>query len=434
MLKTLVKKISWSDIKKSVKNLNQPFYESIESVSPSNDLALLKVQYPYGFKISDHKGFYLPDGYQNFLEGSGFDKSAPLSFVLENQVQYYLDTPHNHMPWRIHFPGDYYPTTVNVELENQTRFYPRSIFSVTAGIRDVTLLSLHGNTRDFYNLRHKYSIPASISPSNPLDHFEIFKRIINHEKIAWYSTVLVFSKEWQKKIYYDKKWWPLKKYLLENSLRINSFSRSVQYLDQAIYDITRSMDYKFRPHVHEIIRQLLFIAVGQLPGFRPATNNQGFPTKEVSEALKSSTRELLTLPVIMQASMMKPENRKQFIYNSISYNTSTKYDLKSTPNQYLSEIMLHLKEYLQHFQEHLITKGTVYDNLYHQLNVIPCSTRGSNKHNIKKCIEMYEIDKSFWHCRDTLRLNSRYGAPINAQFCKGFIGLKWKEQTIKNNE
>lgn len=422
-------KTCWSEIKHKIKELNPLFYENLAAVNPSDDLRLLIVKYPYGFKMSDEKAFYMPKGYEDHLEGNGFDKKAPLTFVLENQIEYYFDTSHNHVPWRIHSPGDFFPATVHVELEGGLRFHPRSIFTVTSGIRDITLLSLHSTTNDFYNLRRKYEIPVELSPANPLNHFGICKRIIEKEGIEWDSTVLLFAKEWRTEIDNNPSWQPFRTYMFENSLMTYRVHRSMIFLDHAIHDITRSLDFKFRPFAHEIIKQTIMISTGSAPGFRPATNNTGFPVDALSSALKSASRELLSYPIFMQASMMIKETRQEYIYNSITYNTMTQYEQKLNLNTYLNEIMMHLKDYLMHFREHLLTRGTVYADLYKVLEIIPCSTRGSSIHNIKKCAEMYEIDPSFWYPRDTLKLQARYGAPINAQFCKGFLGFRWTKDT-----
>ena len=420
-------KTCWSEIKGKVKELNPAFFEALDAVNPSDDLRLLVVKYPYGYIMSDEKAFYLPKGYEDALEGGGHDKDAPLVFVLEKQVQQYFDTSHTHVPWLVYTPGGFFPSTLQVELENDVRVYPISIMKVSSGIRDVTLLSLHGNTNDFYQLRRKYHLPVGLSPENPLNHFDIFKHIVEKEDIEWHSTVLIFSKEWRHETYTNPKWWTFHKFLLEHAIKVKSIHSGIIFLDQAIYDITRSMDFKFRPYVHEVIKQVILISIGQMLGFRPATNNEGLPLDAISEVLKNSSRELLSYPIIMQASMMTKANRHEFIYNSITYNTLMRHEQKLNPNTYINEIMVHLKDYLLHFIDHLVTRGTAYADLQKYLEIIPCSTRGSGVHNIKKCIDMYNVDPAFWYSRDVLNYNARYGAPINAQFCKGFLGFRWKE-------
>lgn len=417
----------WSEIKDTVKKLNPAFYEALDSVSPGDDLRLLIVKYPYGYIMSDENAFYLPKEYENYMDGNGFDKDAPLVFVLDKQVQLYFDTAHTHVPWPVYAPGSFFPATLPIELIGM-RIYPKSIMRVSSGMRDVTLLSLHGNTNDFYQLRRKYQLPVHLSPENPLNHFEIFKHIVNEENINWSSTVLVFSSDWFFQTYSNPKWWPFYKFRLEHALKVKSAHSSIMYLDQAIYDITRSMEFKFRPFVHEMIKQILLIATGQHPGFRPARDNEGFPLDAISDVLKRSSRELLSYPIFMQGSMMTPEDRHQFIYNSITYNTATHYQQKLNPNIYLNEIMNHLKDYLLYFIDHLVTRGTSYADLHKYLEIIPCSTRGSVVHDIKKCVDIYDLDPSFWYSRDVLKYNARYGAPINAQFCKGFLGFRWKEE------
>lgn len=417
----------WSEVKHDVKVLNPDFYEHLNAVSPSDDLRLLLVKYPYGFQISDDKGFYLPKGYEDYIERPGRDKSPPLTFVLDKEIEYYYDTAHSHVPWKICSPGDFFPIAANTELDGLGTFKPKSIFSATSGIKDINLLSLHGNTNDYYNLRLKYKIPAHISPSNPTQHFDIFKHIIMQEKIKWHSTVLVFAKEWKDEIANNNNWWPFQRYMFEHTIKSTQSYKSITFLDQAIHDITRTMGFKSKPYVHEVIKQLLLIASGEMPGFKPVSSNNGFPAQELSGALKNSTREFLSYPIFMQAAMLKRENCHNYIYNSITYNTTTKHEQKLNPNTYLSEIMAHLNDYLSHFSEHLLTRNTLYAQLHNALEIVPCSTRGSSTHGIKKCIEMYDMDKEFWYPRDTLKYNARYGAPINAQFCKGFLGLRWKD-------
>jgi hypothetical protein len=416
----------WTEVKHKVKTLNPGFYEHLEAVSPSDDLRLLIVKYPYGFQMSDDQGFYLPKGYEDYIGGAGLGKSAPLTFVLDKEIEYYYDTNHNHVPWKICSPGDFFPDTVNSDQEDDLRYKPNSIFSAVSGVKDITLLSLHSNTNDYYNLRRKYDISANFSPTNPQQHFDIFKRVIEKEKIQWHSTVLIFAKEWKHEMANNKKFWPFQRFMFEHSIKSTQRYRSAIFLDQTIHDITRSMNFKFKPYAHEVIKQLLLIASGAFPGFRPTSNNNSFPVKELSEALKNSSRELLSYPIFMQAAMMKKENCHQYIYNSITYNTMTMHTQKLNPNAYLNEIMAHLNDYLLHFSDHLLTRDTVYAQLHNALEVVPCSTRGSTAHGIKKCSEMYDMDKDFWYPRDTLKYNARYGAPINAQFCKGFVGVRWK--------
>jgi hypothetical protein len=417
----------WSEIKHKVKILNPDFYEQLEAASPSDELRLLIVKYPYGFQMSDDQGFYLPKGYEDYMDGAGLGKNTPLTFVLDKEIEYYYDTTHNHVPWKICSPGDFFPDTVNVDQEDDLRYKPNSIFSAVSGVKDITLLSLHSNTNDYYNLRRKYEIPANFSPANPQQHFDIFKHVIEKEKIEWHSTVLIFAKEWKHVMANNKNFWPFQRFMFEHSIKSTQRYRSAIFLDQTIHDITRSMDFKFKPYAHEVIKQLLLIASGALPGFRPSSNNNGFPMKELSEVLKNSSRELLSYPIFMQAGMMTKENCHQYIYNSITYNTMAMHTQKLNPNAYLNEIMAHLNDYLLHFSDHLLTRDTVYAQLHDALEVVPCSTRGSRIHGIKKCIEMYDRDKNFWYPRDVLNYNARYGAPINAQFCKGFLGMRWKD-------
>lgn len=399
-------RISWADIKQTIKTLNPSFYDHLENIKPEDNLPLSIIRHPYGHTIPN----------------------APLIFVLDKQIEQYIDMVNYPTPWKILSPGDFFSTELNTNIDSDQRLYPTNILSTISGIKDIHLLSLHGTTQDFYQLRRKYDIPAEISPANPLNHFAIFKHLIEKEGITWHSSVLVFGDEWKKNIEQNQRWWPFKKYLVEHAMKSNQALRFSPFLDFAIQDITRSMNFKLKPFVLDTVKQLLFIATGQNLGFRPINTSEGFPVHEVSETLKNASRELLSDLVFMQAAIANPHD---FIYHSITYNNTTGNEPKFNPNTLLNDIHLHIKDYLLQFKQHTLTQNTIYGTLHDHLDIIPCSTRGSDKFKIKKCIEMYELDPSFSYARDKLGYCSRYGAPINAQFCKGFFGMRQVEITAR---
>lgn len=390
---------SWSEVKQTIKALNPSFHDQVESVKPGDDLALSVVHYPYGHVIP----------------------KAPLALILEKQVEQYIDRISQPVPWNILSPGDFFSTELNLATEGNQGLYLSNAITTISGIKDIHLLSLHGNTQDFYQLRRKYDIPADMSPSNPLHHFNIFKHLIEKEAIDWHTSILVFDDAWKTNIEQNPHWWPLKKYLMEQTMKANEALRFTPFLDFAIQDIAHNLNLKLKPFVLDNLKQCLLIATGQTPGFRPITTNEGFPIQAISEALNNASRELLSDIVFMQTAMSNPTD---FIYHSITYNSATSNESKFNPNTLLNDINLHLKDYLPQLKQHALTQHSIYGTLSEHLEIIPCSTRGSDKFNIKKCIEMYELDPSFSYSRDTLGYCSRYGAPINAQFCKGFFGMR----------
>lgn len=422
MQKSTTTPTCWSDIKTTIKKLNHEFYKQLEAVSPGDDLPLFLVKLPYGNVIADAKGSYLPKEL-----GKTLTAKLPLTMVLDKQVEAFFDTPHDHKPWKIYSPGDFFSAPEKTKPSSKTSLIPnKNTLTITAGIRDIMLLSLHSTTNDFYALRRKYAIPTEMLPSDPSNHFAICKHIVEKEDIKWEATLLVFGDEWQTQIDNNPDWWPFRQYLLEDRLRRSQTYQSALFLEQAIYDIARTLDLKLRPHLHDTIKQLFMMASHQTPGFRPATTDEGFPLKEICGALKSASREFLSFPIFMQSAIMTEKTRKQFIYQSISYNSQAKYEPKTSPNSYLNELMQHITDYLQHFSSHALTQNTVFESLHNKLEIVPCSTRGSKQNNIKKCLEMYELDPAFWYPRDTLKYSARYGAPINSQFCKAFVGIRWK--------
>lgn len=391
----VTKRTNWSDIKQSIKALNPSFYHHLESANPSDDLPLFITEYPYGHHIPN----------------------ALITMVLDKQIEQYVDHIRQPMPWKILSPGDFVSTESNASING----YPSNILTTISGIKDIHLLSLHSTTQDFYQLRRKYDIPAQLSPENPNNHFAIFKHLIEKENISWHSSILTFGDEWRKNIEQDKQWWPFRKYLIEEAMKTNQETRFSPFLDFAIQDITCRMNIKLKRLVLDTIKQLLLVATGEIPGFRPSTTNDGFPIQEVCETLKHASRELLSDPVFMQAAMITPND---FIYHSVTYNAASSNDSKFNPNTLLNDVYLHIKDYLSQFKTHTLTQNTIYGTLHDHLNIIPCSTRGSDKLNIKKCIELYDLDPSFAYSRNKLGCHSRYGAPINAQFCKGFFGMR----------
>lgn len=416
-------KTSWSEIKTKIKELNPGFYELLDSVSPSDDLPLTIAQYGYGQTVSDSENLYFPD--KNGISGNPIHTDySPLSMVLENCFELYFKTNTTIAPWRVYSPGDILGIFWKTEAKTPYQFSPGNIFASVAGSRNAFLLSLNSNNESYQKFKKYYEIPNEIDPEDPSQHYKIFKIIAEKENSNWRATRLFFDEQWVHNINNNKKWDDVKNYFHQQVITMSSCLRNKFFLDYAMADIARTLKFKHKEYSEEIIKQILFAVTGEFPAFIPACDESAIPLDLLANAFNSFYNHI-NIPVFMHSVTAK--NPFNTLYLSIPQNKLTIYDIKSfRPFLYLNEIKDHINKYLEAFQNHMLTKNTIYGKMHKRLQLKYYSEKGNAAQGIGGALELYnepkvkEIYKNY-------KLEDSQTFPNRSQFLKAFVGFKFKQ-------
>jgi hypothetical protein len=410
--------VDWQDIKHKIRPINLKLFDIIEEISPKLPIKLVK--YPYGMKISDPDLYYVPTG-------SGLDafnaSDYPYFLSLDKNLESYIEYGDAIVPGQVYTPGTFFP--VNQEMSKYPKFNtrPGSLFSLMAGLRNISMMPLNQKNDSYYDLVRKFNIDARLSPGNIRDHQEILASIIKEHDTNWHASILIFDEEWKKNIQTNKKWFPLYQYILEQSIRINSAKRNIFYLDYMLFDITKKLRLRIKPFTINAIKQLLLIAIGDIPGFRPAMDDSGAPIKIITETFNTEYEPLNT-PIIIEPHTYNPAEPVGPLYHSLfasDFNTNEQKTFR--PLKYLAEISDYLDIYLNEFKDHLYSKNSIYGRLADIMMCRYYSSLGSSG-NIEETERLQKYDPRFQSLHEKHKLTSRSGLFKRSLFTKALVSFE----------
>ncbi|MDF1760346.1 MAG: hypothetical protein P1U40_07400 [Coxiellaceae bacterium] len=413
--------VYWNHIKSRVRELNTPLFELIEEINPS-DLPITLAKYPYGATISTDKYYFVPD--ENCKLIAYASSQFPYMFVLDKALELYANEKEKNITRQIYTPGTLFPYNFNSSRAGAMSPRPKSIFTLTSGVRNINVLPIFKINDHYKQLAKYFAINKNLDPANPDDHFNIALQILKKQNSDWRSSVLVFSDEWTKNINENPKWLKLKCFLMEQSIKKNAYSKNQFFLDHALHDNIRDNNLKLTSYSIEIIKQMIYISLGDYPGFKPSTDDTALPLTTLVEPLSSF---YLNTPIIIEPTIQEPKIGNPPIYHALMLNAS----LNSTSfksSQRLFEIAENFEQILQGLATHLLTKTAAYGQLIDCLECQLYTERGDNHKIIKNALQLLDDDCRFnYHFSDN-KVNGDViikPFPKRSLFAKALIALSF---------
>lgn len=331
-------KCYWKDVREQVAKVEPRFAALIDEIDPGEKFPVFKAYYPYGMTIADKETFFICDnnGNKHAANSTSFPSelnqhigygadSIPFGMLLNKTIENYIsrDEEKLSIPWRLSSPGDFFPLAR--ALSRKSRIYmPNGIMNLSSGARSVFMLPNIGSATQHSNLQRDLNV-KSPPPKSLGEHWEIFKEInTNSQKNSpWTSCLLFFSENWLKKIHDSKVWQDVKTYLYEDAWYKSEFHRNKVFYDIIFSVIQKDRNLKPNPYLVDTARHLYTTALGDAPGYIPATDNKSFPLELIQEAYITSYGLKKYLPNIMQPSYyIFEDEEKHPIYYSLQ-NPST---------------------------------------------------------------------------------------------------------------
>ncbi len=410
---------SWNEIKSLVKKLNPEFYQVIEEVGPHPNLKLHLVDYKYGEQIADEHHFYIPDGKGDIL--SIPKPVAQPMLLLEGTIEVYYQGENNIMPRDVYRTGKIFPVLLYTEHFMHTRFSLNLNSRLSAGSRSAYMLQLHSFNECYAKLQKEYQIPKAFKPTQPLDHYKIFKEIAQKEHAPWKVRVLLFDQKWLEAIWQNPAWSEVRLFFFKSALKLtNPWHWSVTY-HQTLRDISHAYRFKLKAYSEDFIRQILTSATDVLlPVFIPAHTEKALPLDVLARAFNASYGTH-NLPVIMHADQSDMTTGMNYL--SISHNTLTTYDIKTyRPLLYLNEIKEYLPHYLEKTKSHPVTQDTLYAQMQDHLKLQFYSEKGVESEGILRASEL-QYDPRIIKAYESYRFKVGQTFPERAPFLKAFVGF-----------
>lgn len=432
-----VEEYTWNQVAENVRQVNPAFAEIVDEISPDSTYKLVLAKYPFGSTIIDNNIYHLPaqDGQispagdtsiasniRQILDG--YNK-LPMGILLNNSVELFMDLEDRIVPFDFYMKGKIFALWGH--LDPQISYQCLQILNMTAGARSIGMLPKITDTLGHKRLQQATGIKLP-PPGKIQDEWALFVEIYRNspKTYPWFTEMLFFSKKWLHSIKNDKAWARLHAFLLQEAWDSSSFWRGQMQFNTIFNKFIKYLSenqIKSSAKYLDISRHLLMISLGALPGFAPAVDEIGLPTRLIQETYLDDYGALRGYtPSIIQPQHF---NFTSPTYYSLQWPTLLEFaPLPKTPVNIMTDLEeVHtLMEYFMTFLE---------DNFFHMedtpllvlKNIHYDGFHNSQSHNkkIKSSMTLPEKDKRFLHLSIDRKDNRTFCDA--AQFMRGCIRI-----------
>ncbi|WP_183145278.1 hypothetical protein [Legionella jordanis] len=398
-LRNGVVRVLWEDIHKRVEIACPEFAKLVNKLSPGKDYPLYLLYLPYGMLKGDTQSSYLPmmDGGfckltdanlpKQIVNDLGYGKyTSPLEMILENEIEYFIETDHEIFPYDIASPGFIFNKSILLNRKSTRNYSPNGILKASSGSKTAFLIPSISNYSNIVKLSN--SIKQKINaPKKLSEHSNVFKTIVNSEVIKsdWRVCLLYFSEKWINSISQDLAWIELKSFIMDHDRISHQFESNSTFYElffsqtQKNNNLITSNSYITNTAIH-----LMKICLGEVPGYIPATDHRSLPLRELQNAF-TKYYELDSHPTFMIPYKFKYEIDKTPVYYSLQHPTMPssliKRNDRTSANSELKFLDYILPSFIDalHFPNNMLS-GTTLEEMarlvkFEYFHNVPC---GSN--------------------------------------------------------
>ena len=362
-----LQEFTWRQIREEVWKVNPSFAEIVDNLDPSDKYTIHKARYPYGSEILKRALLYLPDANGGVvpITSNHIDpkirqdlnynsNSNPVTMVLKNSVELFFSLEGRTIS--LYDPLDAGKIFGTWRILNPSKAHqPIFIWNMTAGARSIFMLPKITETEKHYRLKKAFHLDVD-APKNLIDHWGVFKELVNHPEFPepWSVEVIFFSRKWFEHLD-DKAWINFNYYLLKAVWEGSEFWRNYFFWNILFSTIKEVRGLKPSPYIDDTVKYLFFIGIGAVTGFCPATNSEVAPIAGLQKVYIDFYNLKKYLPVIMRPNIFAIDSKKpKPVYyslqfpNAVEFSPKTRdrssfitdlYEIRSLLNKYLVEIL-----------------------------------------------------------------------------------------------
>lgn len=288
--------VKWSDVREAVYKVNPALAKIMDSIKHVDELRLYKAKYAFGMDILRDSKFYvphsgvllpidhphIPDSVRQDLDYSKYaSHSIPLGIVLNHSIELYMQSEERINPFSLYTQGNLFGLWGTL---GPTIRFEAKVWNIMAGARCVFLLPRIQDAPSYKRLYKKRKVARNM-PRTLLEQGPMLAQMAQHKDFAtpWATELLLFSRDclernddigikdlhlflyriawegsdyWRNKIVYDVIW------------------------DSFVKDLT-AHHIKVMPYIVDIVRHLIAIGLGILPGFSPSVDDEIGPIESL---------------------------------------------------------------------------------------------------------------------------------------------------------
>ncbi len=260
------------------------------------------VRYPFGGIIAEKGRFYIPleDGttknisdpdipaaIRNDLDYLSID-CTPIGLLLNHSMELSFQRAGQSILLVQMMPGwpfGLWRTIDTVDKTHPQSYHSQDAWFIKAGFRHGFMLPKISMNMAYAKLAKAKGLRMKSPPRDLYSHYEIFKDIAKHRHAVepWYTEVLYFSKQWLEHLHELPQ---LELFFYKTITRQSRFWRNkIVYdfmWDSFIAEIKKE-NLAIKPHIIDIAKHILMVALGALPSFAPAMDNASAPIQGIQQ-------------------------------------------------------------------------------------------------------------------------------------------------------
>lgn len=320
-LSDYLKIVNWSEIDNEIKHALPHLHEIISSLSPGNELKLVRAKYPFSTKIFHKGSLYLPNGSNTSVPFGHRSLPSeitellnysclPLGINLDKCIEGYKDLGTRVHPFVILEPEltigtwEYLAGQHNGNHSKATT----SNISLSAGARCIFMLPKITDSTSHKRLKKSFAV-KSYPPKSYYDHCELFGELINskYTEKNWFCDVIYFTKDWHDRLFNDPHWSTFNSHIIQRSWIQSKAGRLTPLMDIIWFEFFQtviSSGRKINIYLLDTVKRIFHIALGVLPAMSPNTSDYRFaPVEDIQQIYLDDYKLKKYYPTVMTPSL-----------------------------------------------------------------------------------------------------------------------------------
>ncbi len=325
--------INWEQARKSVKAAEPELADIIDNWQVRH--SFIRVRYNYGDKVLKGGILHLTDkdGVSHPIHSADISEeikeqlsysNMPLGVITAGSNEVFLETGERVIPLVFFKPGVIMGLWES--LEEKASYLIKQIWDVSAGARSIFMLPSISQRVPHEQLKKHYGVKRS-APSTLYDHHQVFTQIIQSQnfKKPWMHEILFLGKDWLTPNNQDIGWLRFHNYLLKKAWQLSAYNRNITTFDRIWLLFSQELEakgIKVNPQLITILKQIVAIAIGAAPGFRPIVKTDVAAPAATLQKIYLNTYGLKNyIPTIMALDYFSSPQNNEPIYYSLQIQT-----------------------------------------------------------------------------------------------------------------
>jgi len=307
--------VSWKDVREAVYEVNAPFAEVVDQLDPSRQFRLYRARYPFGSVILNYEGvvhFPTPTGQLAPLSDPCFSSQirddlayyndVPAGVVLRHSLELAVKSANNLFPFALMQKGHIFGLWRTLDPSPTYSYHTSIPWQMTTGARCLFMLPKITDSVSYKKLYRARNIKLSL-PQNLLDHYFLFKQLSEDQKNTdyWHTELIFFSMDWFKRLD-DVNWLRFSELLYKEVHNKTQFWRN-KFLFDVMWDyFSKELSLEninAKPYIMDMIKHIITIALGVVPGFGPLVNEEIAPIQLIQKDFIQLYELKLFVPTII---------------------------------------------------------------------------------------------------------------------------------------